>query len=239
MRSRSIALRTTRSRNRTRDQQTLGDVSPSRVGRRGHVERKPVPTPKKPATAWTKAADAAVADEASPRCRCGEAVVVCILEGYAAGRPSYRRLCASCDRAWTAQARRAQEGKPGVWRRSFGSLGIALGAVLSLVAVGAEQVVVQSHAGFGMWQQLGVLAGLAAILLGLTLRLDFVSVAGVLTLGLAAVIDFLGPIVGAESAGARQAAAMFGALLLMTVGLLLYRGARAPSNGAAAAVLQT
>jgi hypothetical protein len=195
--------------------------------------------PRKPGPVPGGADIAPLVEAAPPICACGEPAVVCILEGYAAGSPIYRRLCEACDRAWAAQARQAQQGNPGVWRRSFGSLSIALGAVLSLVAVSAERLVVHSHAGFGMWQQLGVLAGLSGVLLGLTLRTDLVSLAGVLTLGLAAVIDFLGPIIGEEAAGARQAAAMFGALVLMAVGLVLYRGAPRPSKAAASAAAQT
>lgn len=124
---------------------------------------------------------------------CGRAACVHILEGYDHGRRVVRRFCLDCvDRAapWPGDT------SPAGLRPGLPALGVLCGAALLGLGLFGDLLVPDRHAGFGLYQQTGVVLAAIVVLVGVLLRVGPLAVAGVFFLGGAIGADWFGLVSG-------------------------------------------
>lgn len=192
--------------------------------------------------------DVAVAAAASQtkvrvhRCvQCGCAASVHVLEGYDRGRPVVRRFCLDCadDAAPWSGPQPSAELRPGL--PALLALG---GLVLVVVGLFGDFLVPQRHAGFGLYQQTGVVLAMLLVFIGALLRVGPLALAGVFLLAASVAADWFGLISGAGIGWKQQALTTVGAVLALGGLGVWLRGRRrlrpgAPRWGGGAAVRPT
>lgn len=145
--------------------------------------------------------------------QCGRAANVHVLEGYDRGRPVVRRFCLDCadDAApWSGPQPSAdlRAGLPPL---------VALGGfVLVVVGLCGDFLVPHRHAGFGLYQQTGVVLAMLLVFIGALLRVGPLALAGVFLLAASVAADWFGLISGAGIGWKQQA--------MITVGVVLTLG---------------
>jgi hypothetical protein len=156
------------------------------------------------------------------RCEhCGKLARVYILEGYADGKPLRRCLCLNCadteDERWL-------DGDTGLigGRRSSASLLTAVGLLLLAFGAFVDELGIHTSIGFGLKQQTSLLIGALVVILGGLLRIDVLTVAGVILFGLAALADVFREI-GSPGVGWQQGMAIVAGVAFLLAGLLLRR----------------
>lgn len=214
-----VAL-STQPRNRARP----ADLRARRALANPHIERDELPTSAGAASPSAKSIlelrDFSAKGLASNLSRtagcdgCGDLVSVCVLEGYVNGAPQYRRFCSECDSRWIADTQRARTAPEHTWLSACATVCMMLGAFLGLAAILADEVVLRPEGGFGFWQQSGVALGLFVVALGGLLRLDSVSLTGLLMFALSLSVDLLGPMGGFSGGRYQRLAGLTGAVLL-------------------------
>lgn len=146
---------------------------------------------------------------------CGAQVAVCVLLGYDHGTPLYRRSCIDCDGRWLSGVRAKYAGPRTGVREGLASAALVLGVILGSLGLAADSLSLHPEAGFGHFQQLGVLGGLFSLLVGVLVRIDTIAILGVLVFGAAALADLIGPS-GEAGMGWKQATAiMLSAVLIL------------------------
>lgn len=152
---------------------------------------------------------------------CGRAACVHVLEGYDHGRRVVRRFCLDCaDRAVPWPGDTSSAGlRPGL-----PALGVLCGAALLGLGLFGDLLVPERHAGFGLYQQTGVVLAAIVVLVGVLLRVGPLAVAGLFLLGGSIGADWFGLVSGPGIGWKQQLMIASGAVL--TAGGLAVRQLR-------------
>lgn len=169
-----------------------------------------------------------------PRCqRCGAPARVQVLAGYAGGAPVLHRACLACADAALAAGPQARSARP----RLRGTVLLA-GAVLLFVGLLGDWLVPDGRAGFGWHQRTGLLLGVVVSLLGLLVRVNFLTLLGAYLAGAALLADWTGLTRGPGIGWKQQLLLAAGGAVLAAVawrGLVARRRGVAPRPAAPAA----
>jgi len=107
-------------------------------------------------------------------------------------------------------------------RLKVSGLLVLFGLLMGFIALGADYLGISGQTGFGWYQRLGLLIGMALVVMGSLFRVDVMCVVGVVLLILSLTADFLH--VGmSPGIGRRQQFAMGLAVATLVAGLLLSR----------------
>ncbi len=154
---------------------------------------------------------------------CGEPARVRILRGYREGKPVRHAFCLTCAERLGEQLEPTAYSGALTGRRvrlSSGAVLVFGGFLVVLVGLCADYFGVGGHPGIGWVQQTGLATGLLLVGIGALLRVDLLSVAGTLCVGLAALADILGS-GSSPGIGWRQQLAIAAGLALVGLGLVL------------------
>ena len=177
-----------------------------------------VPVRRRPRTTGNRVPRERIMDE--HHCdTCGKSATVRVLEKYADGEPVFKRYCLEC--AQRAGGAPVIEGDAAPKHRlSFGSMLIAAGVLIVIVAATGDYIGIRGSSGFGWYQALGICLGALCVLIGALLGVDVIAIFGTIIFGLAACSDLLG-IAGVPGIGWKQNLAIFAGVVLTTVGVIL------------------
>lgn len=125
---------------------------------------------------------------------CGSPAVVCVLERYRNGTPVYQNRCADCDGRWVGRAI-GDTTFSTQHRLSVDGALLLAGAALFVAGFFADRAALQTTTGFGMWQILGTVGGISAIVLGALLRIDTLGLLGTGVFVGALLMDVISPAV--------------------------------------------
>jgi hypothetical protein len=155
-----------------------------------------------------------------PHCDiCGKPASVRVLERYADGEPVFKRYCLECAQR-VGGAATMKGGATSRHRMSRGSLLIAAGVLIVIVAATGDYIGIRGSSGFGWYQALGICLGALFVLIGALLGVDVFAIFGTIVFGLAACSDLLG-IAGVPGIGWKQNLAIFAGVVMTTVGVIL------------------
>ena len=147
-------------------------------------------------------------------CRaCAKPARVRILTGYADSQPIVETYCLACAQA--AASPRVTIRTDG----SFALLAAHIGLALGVLGAFSDWFLVNSGAGFGFQQQLGIALGVISFTLGVMLRIDLFVIAGMLIFTVAAGADLID---GKPGFGWRQEMIMKGGLGIVALSLIAH-----------------
>lgn len=159
---------------------------------------------------------------------CGGAARVRVLEGYSDGEPLIHTFCFRCADAFRPAAAPFNPSE----RLSFGTVFVITGVLLMLVGGLGDMFHLRTHKGFGLYQQIGVGAGMFLVVLAALLRVDVFAIIGLGVLALASGGDII-VVTSSAGLGWKQQAALVAGAAVIGIGLWLRRltaGARRPSR---------